>query len=44
MDGLWVKVYPLCGWIQGVVQLLTAMRGRAPLRAGSHQESRRRNE
>ena len=26
MDGLWVKVYPLCGWIQGVVQLLMAMR------------------
>jgi 2-methylcitrate dehydratase PrpD len=31
MDGLWVKVYPICGWIQGVVQLLTAMRGRPPL-------------
>ena len=27
MDGLWFKVYPVCGWIQGVVQLLTAMRG-----------------
>ena len=27
MDGLWVKVYPICGWIQGVVQLLSAMRG-----------------
>lgn len=31
MDGLWVKVYPLCGWIQGVVQLIAAMRGSAPL-------------
>ncbi len=27
MDGLWVKVYPVCGWIQGVVQLLTVLRG-----------------
>jgi len=26
MDDVWVKVYPICGWIQGVVQLLTAMR------------------
>ena len=31
MDGLWVKVYPICGWIQGVVQLLSAMRGAAPV-------------
>jgi 2-methylcitrate dehydratase PrpD len=31
MDGLWVKVYPICGWIQGVVQLLTVMRGGAPV-------------
>ena len=31
MDGLWVKVYPICGWIQGVVQLLTAMRGAEPV-------------
>jgi 2-methylcitrate dehydratase PrpD len=31
MDGLWVKVYPVCGWIQGVVQLLTGMRGPVPL-------------
>jgi 2-methylcitrate dehydratase PrpD len=30
-DGLWVKVYPVCGWIQGVVQLLRALRGRTPL-------------
>lgn len=26
IDDIWVKVYPLCGWIQGVVQLLLAMR------------------
>lgn len=31
IDGLWVKVYPICGWIQGVVQLLTQMRGSAPV-------------
>jgi 2-methylcitrate dehydratase PrpD len=31
MDGLWVKVYPICGWIQGVVQLLSALRGPAPV-------------
>jgi 2-methylcitrate dehydratase PrpD len=31
MDGLWVKVYPICGWIQGVVQVLTAMRGTTPI-------------
>ena len=31
MDGLWVKVYPICGWIQGVVQLLVSMRGDAPV-------------
>jgi 2-methylcitrate dehydratase PrpD len=31
MEGLWVKVYPICGWIQGAVQLLTAMRGPAPV-------------
>src|SRR3954469_19850190 len=30
LDGLWVKVYPICGWIQGVVQLLTPMRGSTP--------------
>jgi 2-methylcitrate dehydratase PrpD len=34
LDGLWVKVYPICGWIQGVVQLLAAMRGSAPLPLG----------
>ncbi|WP_296554938.1 MmgE/PrpD family protein [Pigmentiphaga sp.] len=26
LDDVWVKVYPICGWIQGVVQLLLAMR------------------
>jgi 2-methylcitrate dehydratase PrpD len=31
MDGLWVKIYPICGWIQGVVQLLTAMRESKPM-------------
>ena len=31
LDGLWVKVYPVCGWIQGVVQLLGEMRGSAPV-------------
>jgi 2-methylcitrate dehydratase PrpD len=30
LDGLWVKVYPVCGWIQGVVQLLAEMRDGAP--------------
>lgn len=32
IDAVWFKVYPLCGWIQGVAQLLTAMRGPAQLR------------
>ncbi len=27
INEVWFKVYPLCGWIQGVVQLLGAMRG-----------------
>ncbi|MCC7080817.1 MAG: MmgE/PrpD family protein [Burkholderiales bacterium] len=31
MDDLWVKVYPICGWIQGVAQLLSALRGPAPI-------------
>lgn len=26
INGVWFKVYPICGWIQGVVQLLGAMR------------------
>ena len=31
INEVWFKVYPLCGWIQGVVQLLGAMRGPQPL-------------
>ena len=27
MQGVWKKVYPICGWIQGVAQLLLEMRG-----------------
>ena len=27
INQVWFKVYPLCGWIQGVVQLLGQMRG-----------------
>ncbi len=27
INAVWFKVYPICGWIQGVVQLLGAMRG-----------------
>lgn len=27
INEVWFKVYPLCGWIQGVVQLLGQMRG-----------------
>jgi len=30
VNDVWVKVYPICGWIQGVVQLLLAMRGAEP--------------
>lgn len=30
-DGHWIKVYPICGWIQGVVQLVTALRGDEPV-------------
>lgn len=26
IDDIWVKVFPICGWIQGVVQLLLAIR------------------
>ncbi len=29
VDDVWVKVYPICGWIQGVVQLLLQMRSGA---------------
>jgi 2-methylcitrate dehydratase PrpD len=34
INAVWFKVYPLCGWIQGVVQLLGAMRGVQPLATG----------
>ena len=27
INAVWFKVYPMCGWIQGVSQILTAMRG-----------------
>lgn len=33
INAVWFKVYPLCGWIQGVVQLLTQLRGPRPLTA-----------
>lgn len=33
INDVWVKVYPVCGWIQGVVQLLLALRGPQPLEA-----------
>lgn len=28
---VWFKVYPICGWIQSVVQLIGALRGERPL-------------
>lgn len=31
IDAVWMKVYPICGWIQGVAQLLLEMRGPQPL-------------
>jgi len=33
LDDVWMKVYPICGWIQGVTQLLLELRGQAPLDA-----------
>jgi len=27
IDDVWIKVYPMCGWIQGVAQLLVDLRG-----------------
>ncbi len=33
IDGVWFKVFPLCGWIQGVAQQLLQMRGARPLAA-----------
>jgi len=32
INEIWVKVYPICAWIQGVVQLLLELRGAQPLR------------
>ena len=31
---VWFKVYPICGWIQSVVQLLVELRGPRPLALG----------
>lgn len=31
INEVWFKVYPICGWIQSAVQLLTEMRGTTPL-------------
>jgi 2-methylcitrate dehydratase PrpD len=31
LDDVWTKVYPICGWIQGTVQLLLAMRAEAAI-------------
>jgi 2-methylcitrate dehydratase PrpD len=31
IDDVWVKAYPICGWIQGVAQLLLGLRGPAAL-------------
>lgn len=31
LNDVWIKVYPICGWIQGPVQLLLNMRGARPL-------------
>lgn len=33
MRDVWFKVYPICGWIQSVVQLVVALRGEQPLAA-----------
>ncbi len=33
IDDVWVKVFPICGWIQGVVQLLLCMRADAGVQA-----------
>lgn len=33
INAVWFKVYPLCGWIQGVAQLLGQLRGPQPLAA-----------
>lgn len=31
---IWFKVYPICGWIQSVVQLVLQLRGDGPVRPG----------
>jgi len=33
IDDVWFKAYPICGWIQAVVQLVTELRGPDPLPA-----------
>ena len=33
MRDVWFKVYPICGWIQSVVQLVVELRGAQPLAA-----------
>ncbi len=33
VDQVWFKVFPICGWIQGVAQLVTELRGPVPLDA-----------
>jgi 2-methylcitrate dehydratase PrpD len=33
MRDVWFKVYPICGWIQSVVQLVVELRGARPLAA-----------
>jgi 2-methylcitrate dehydratase PrpD len=35
ISDVWFKVYPICGWIQSVVQLVVELRGAAPLAAES---------
>jgi 2-methylcitrate dehydratase PrpD len=35
ISDVWFKVYPICGWIQSVVQLVAELRGAAPLAAES---------
>jgi 2-methylcitrate dehydratase PrpD len=40
VEQVWMKVYPLCGWIQGVAQLLQKLRGRGPLAADAVQRIR----
>jgi 2-methylcitrate dehydratase PrpD len=35
ISDVWFKVYPICGWIQSVVQLVAELRGALPLAAES---------